>query len=249
MSDRPLLKVQDLTKRYGSLRAVDDVSIEVSVGERRAVIGPNGAGKTTLFNLIAGHLPPTSGSIFFRGGDVTSSSEHHRARLGMAKTFQTSTLLEGMPVLENVAVSVLRRKELSSRWFAPWASHASVVDEARDVLSSMGMELMAAAVPSQLSHGDRRSLEIALALALRPDLLLLDEPAAGMSMGERERLVALVSGLPEEMTVLIIEHDLDVVYSLADSITVMQAGAELITGTASEVAASAAVQSAYLGGA
>lgn len=242
-----LLELTGLTKRYGHLVAVDEVTMTVRQGEHRALIGPNGAGKTTLFNLIGGVDRPTAGTIRFDGHDVTDQPEHKRARVGLAKTFQNSNLFDGMTAHENVATAVRHRAGVARRMFRPAASHDEENERAWALLDRVGLDDQAGAVAGALSHGERRQLEVAVALAIEPRLLLLDEPVAGMSTAESDRFVAMLDALPRDLTVVLIEHDMDVVFAVANAISVMQAGRLLTEGTPEEVRNSAEVQEAYLG--
>ena len=241
----PMLGLHGVSRRFGALRAVDDVSIDVGPGARHALIGPNGAGKSTLFKLISGSMPVTSGSIVLNGVDVTGLSEPARARRGISQTLQHSSLFLTQTVEQNVLLAAQRR--LGRRWSMVPRRQARARERARELLLGVGLSPRAATPASELSHGERRQLEVAVALACEPTLLLLDEPAAGMSAAESARLVELVRGLPETITVVIVEHDLDVVFALASSVTVLHLGAVLMTGTPDEVRSSAAVQDAYLG--
>lgn len=243
----PALAVSALTKSYGSVVAVDDVTLEVADGERLAVIGPNGAGKSTLFALVAGTLRPTAGAVSLFGEDVTRLRDHQRARRGLVKTFQHSSIFTAMTLLDNVLLSTQRTHGRASRPFG--RSARAAVEAARRSLEQVGLADRAGVLAGSLSHGERRQLEVALALGADPRVLMLDEPTAGMSAAETERFVQLISGLPHEITVLIIEHDLDVVFSVADRVTVMHLGAVIENGTPDEVRASELVQQTYLGAA
>ncbi|MFG2110858.1 ABC transporter ATP-binding protein [Micromonospora chersina] len=247
MSDgtSPALAVSALTKSYGSVVAVDDVTLEVADGQRLAVIGPNGAGKSTLFALVAGTLRPTAGAVSLFGEDVTRLRDHQRARRGLVKTFQHSSVFTAMTLLDNVLLSTQRTHGRASRPFG--RSNRLAVEAARRSLEQVGLADRAGVLAGSLSHGERRQLEVALALGVNPRVLMLDEPTAGMSAAETERFVQLISGLPREITVLIIEHDLDVVFSVADRVTVMHLGAVIESGTPDEVRASELVQQTYLG--
>ncbi|MGC1210353.1 MAG: ABC transporter ATP-binding protein [Micromonospora sp.] len=225
--------------------AVDDVTLEVADGQRLAVIGPNGAGKSTLFALVAGTLRPTAGAVSLFGEDVTRLRDHQRARRGLVKTFQHSSVFTAMTLLDNVLLSTQRTHGRASRPFG--RSTRLAVEAARRSLEQVGLADRAGVLAGSLSHGERRQLEVALALGVNPRVLMLDEPTAGMSAAETERFVQLISGLPREITVLIIEHDLDVVFSVADRVTVMHLGAVIESGTPDEVRASELVQQTYLG--
>ncbi|MFF3677810.1 ABC transporter ATP-binding protein [Streptomyces sp. NPDC002120] len=248
-----LLELRGVSKHFGSFRAVDDVGFTVRAGARHAVIGPNGAGKSTLFGLVSGTLAATTGSLLLDGRDVTRLPVHRRVGLGIAATFQHSSLFLPETVLENVLLAALRRAGagagartgLGGRRRA--GTRAAATARARTLLERVGLPTRHDVPAAELSHGERRQLEVAVALATEPRLLLLDEPAAGMSPAETERLTRLIAALPDDVTVLLVEHDLDMVFELADTVTVMHLGNHLTTGTPDEVRASAEVQSAYLG--
>jgi branched-chain amino acid transport system ATP-binding protein len=241
------LRVQQVSRVFGALRAVDGVTLEVACQERRAVIGPNGAGKTTLFNLITGHLPPTSGQIWLGDEDVTRLSVHARAQRGLARTFQKNNLFLGLSAYENVRLAQQRRLGLAARALRPARSYAAVAEATEKLLGQIGLLERAGVVARDLSYGEQRQLEIALALACEPRILLLDEPTAGMSPAETSRMTSLIAGLPRDITIMIIEHDMDVVFAIADRITVLHYGRLLAEGTPREVRALPSVQEAYLG--
>jgi branched-chain amino acid transport system ATP-binding protein len=239
-----ILRCEGLVRRFGALCAVDDVDLRIAAGARHALIGPNGAGKSTLFRLISGGLPATSGSVWFDGRDVTRHAERHRAQQGIGQTFQHSSLFASMTAAQNVALSVQRRQGVP--WWplprrAPWAIRVS------QLLDDVGL-LEDADIPAEaLSYGQCRQLEVAVALAANPRLLLLDEPGAGMSPAESARLLQLLRRLPADITILFVEHDLDLVFQLASRVTVMHLGKILMSGTPDQVQASQQVQEAYLG--
>ena len=241
----PLLSLSDVTRTFGALTAVDGVDLDVPPGARHALIGPNGAGKSTLFKLITGAMPLSRGTVTFEGSDVTRLSEVQRARRGISQTLQHSSLFLSQTVARNVLIAA-QRQHPSRRSLLP-RRQAAAHDRVRALLTDVGLEKRAQTPVSALSHGERRQLEVAVALACEPRLLLLDEPAAGMSPAESSRLVGLLNSLPESVTLVIVEHDLDVVFALASSVTVLHLGALLLTGTPDEVRASSAVQQAYLG--
>jgi branched-chain amino acid transport system ATP-binding protein len=243
----PLLETHGLTRRYGSLVALDGVSLSVAAGARHAVIGPNGAGKSTLFGLVTGSLRPSAGRIVFDGRDVTRRSDHARARAGMGKTFQHARLFTSLSVLDNVALATQRAAGLGMAMVRPAGRHRAVREAAMGDLERVGLAGRTAAPAAALSHGERRQLEVALALATSPRLLLLDEPTAGLSAADSARFAGLVESLGGEVTVLIIEHDLDVVFRLATRVTVLHLGRVLADGTPDEVRADEAVRRAYLG--
>jgi branched-chain amino acid transport system ATP-binding protein len=244
-----LLDVRGVTKRFGSLVAVRDVSLSVPAGELRAVIGPNGAGKTTFFNLISGFFPPSEGTILFDGQDVTAVSADERVKRGMARTFQITEIFPELDVFENVRIAV----EVAAGYrLRPWLSRADAAEvrnRVDEVLGQTGLASKARRLVGELAHGDQRAAEIAMALALRPRLLLLDEPTAGMGEQETYDITQLVRRLHREasFTIVLIEHDMRVVFHLADRISVLDQGALIAEGTPEEIAADEAVQAAYLG--
>jgi branched-chain amino acid transport system ATP-binding protein len=241
----PLLALSGVTRSFGALTAVDDVTLDVPPGARHALIGPNGAGKSTLFKLVTGTLPVSSGTVALAGDDVTRLPEHQRARRGISQTLQHSSLFLSQTVEQNVLLAAQRRH--GSRYSLVPRGQAAARDLARGLLADVGLADRAGTPVAALSHGERRQLEVALALACEPSLLLLDEPAAGMSPAESARLVELLRALPASVTLVIVEHDLEVVFALATSVTVLHLGRVLLTGTPDEVRASPAVQQAYLG--
>ena len=243
----PAVELDGAAQHFGSLRAVDGVSLTVASGSRHAVIGPNGAGKSTLFALIAGTLTPTAGRVLLHGEDVTDMPEHRRAMRGLVRTFQHSSLFLRSSALENVVLSVQRQQGAQWSMLRPLRRRAVVLDRAHDLLASIGLSDRAAAPAGSLSHGERRQLEVAVALGADPSVLLLDEPAAGMSAAETARFKELVLALPRDITVMLVEHDLDLVFGLAERVTVLHLGRHLVTGTPAEVRASDEVQRAYLG--
>ena len=242
-----LLRVADVHRHFGGLRALNGVDLAVRPGERLAVIGPNGAGKTTLFNVIAGELPPTSGRIVLDGEDVTRLPPHERARRGLARTFQKNNLFLGLSVFENVRLVVQRRRGQSFRPFASAAGLADVGAETAELLARLELSARRDHPARDLSYGEQRQLEVAIALACRPRLLLLDEPTAGMSPAETADMVELVKALSRELTVLIIEHDMDVVFALADRIAVLHYGELLAEGPPEDVRNNPNVLAVYLG--
>ncbi|HYN17045.1 MAG TPA: ABC transporter ATP-binding protein [Actinomycetes bacterium] len=242
-----MLETHGLTRRYGSLVALDEVSLSVAAGARHAVIGPNGAGKSTLFALVTGSLRPSAGRVVLGGQDVTRRPDHARARAGMGKTFQHSSLFTSLSLLNNVALATQRAAGLGMAMVRPAGRHAAVQEQAMRHLELVGLGGRAATPAAALSHGERRQLEVALALATSPKLLLLDEPTAGMSAADSVRFAELIESLGSAVTVLIIEHDLDVVFRLATRVTVLHLGRVLADGTPDEVRADETVQRAYLG--
>jgi len=244
-----LLDVQSVTKNFGSLIAVQNVSLQVAPGELRAVIGPNGAGKTTFFNMISGFFPPTSGKIVFDGADVTGLTAQKRVTIGMARTFQITEIFPELTVHENVlgAVEVAAGQRLRLWNSKPEAARSEQL--VAETLTMVGLSGKASRLVGELAHGDQRATEIAMALALRPRLLLLDEPTAGMGDQETFEITNLIRRLHRESkyTIVLIEHDMRVVFHLADRISVLDQGRLLAEGTPAEIAANEAVQAAYLG--
>jgi branched-chain amino acid transport system ATP-binding protein len=239
------LRCAGLSRSFGALKAVHGVNIAVASGGRHALIGPNGAGKSTLFKLITCTLRVDTGTVALDGQDVTEMSEVHRSRIGMSQTQQHTSLFGSMTAQETVALGIQRHD--GSRIGVVPRSRRTLRAKADQLLVAVGLgERTGVPVPS-LSHGERKQLEVALALACRPRLLLLDEPAAGMSPAERARLVRLLRMLPPQMTLLFVEHDLDLVFALADRVSVLHLGRLLLTGTPDEVRSSDAVREAYLG--
>jgi len=244
-----MLEVRNVTKKFGSLVAVKDVSMTVRTGELRAIIGPNGAGKTTFFNMISGYFAPTSGAILLEGKDVTGVPAHLRVGLGMGRTFQVTEIFPELTVHENVLTAA---EVAAGQILRMWPSRADAKlanDVAAETLALVGLSTKAGRLVGELSHGDQRTTEIAMALAQLPRLLLLDEPTAGMGDQETYEITALIRRLHRERnyTIILIEHDMRVVFHLADTITVLDRGNLLADGTPEQIAASAAVQAAYLG--
>jgi len=244
-----LLRVQNVSRHFGSLIAVDQVSMTVEPGELRAVIGPNGAGKTTFFNMISGFFPPTAGTIVFDEHDITAWPAHRRVAAGMARTFQITEIFPELSVRENVRIPVEVAAGMRLR---PWLSRsadARIRERLDELLGMGGLASKADRLVGELSHGDQRATEIMMSLALRPRLLLLDEPTAGMGDQETYDVTRLIRRLhrDEKLTIVLIEHDMRVVFHLADRIMVLAEGAVLAEGTADEIAKDERVQAAYLG--
>jgi branched-chain amino acid transport system ATP-binding protein len=243
----PLLSTEGLVKRFGGLLATDTVSLEVRPGEIHALIGPNGAGKTTLIGQLTGTLAPDSGTIRFAGRDVTRLPTHARVRLGLARSFQITSVLREFTALDNVALAVQAHQGHSFRFLADARSDERLRGPARQGLEAVGLGCRADALASALSHGEQRQLEIAMSLAGDPKLLLLDEPMAGMGIEESQRMVELLRGLRGRRAMLLIEHDMDAVFALADRITVLVYGRAIASGTPDEIRAHPEVRQAYLG--
>jgi len=240
----PLLTTHDLRREFGGVKALDGVSLSVAAGERRAIIGPNGAGKTTLFNILTGELDPTSGSVALAGEDVTRRAPHELARRGVARMYQRNELFEPLAAAENVLLAVGAARGPYRPFTSPQPADRAA---ARELLARVGIAERADVAARSLSHGERRQLELALALAQRPRLLLLDEPTAGMSPAETARITSLIAALDRSLTVVIVEHDMDVVFRLADRISVLHEGRVLADGTPAEVRGDRTVNEVYLG--
>ena len=243
----PLLHTDRLVKRFGGLIATDTVSIDVRPGEIHALIGPNGAGKTTLVSQLTGNLAPDAGTIHFAGSDVTHLPTHARVRLGLARSFQITSVLREFTALENVALAVQAHAGHSFRVLADVRRDETLRAPARQGLEAVGLGARAGTLASVLSHGEQRQLEIAMALAGDPKLLLLDEPMAGMGAEESQRLIGFLRALKGKRAMLLIEHDMDAVFQLADRITVLVYGRAIASGTPDEIRANAEVRQAYLG--
>jgi branched-chain amino acid transport system ATP-binding protein len=242
-----VLAVHDLEKSFGGLRVTAAVSLAVEPGERRLIIGPNGAGKTTLFNLITGELRPDAGSITLFGSDITRIPSRRRAHLGMARTYQIITLFPGETLLRNVTLSLLGLSRLRWNPFVRLDGQQALVDQARAVLARVGLEHLAARPLGQTAYGERRRVEIAMALGQNPRILLLDEPFAGLSIDERRDVLRLVGSIPRDVTIVMIEHDMDVALDFAERITVLHFGRVVVEGTRAEVVADPRTKEIYLG--
>jgi len=242
-----VLQTRNLVKKFGGFVATNNVSLNVEAGARHALIGPNGAGKTTLINLLTGFLTPTSGNVVLLDNDVTSLAQHQRVKRGLVRTFQINRLFADLTVLESVTLAVLERMGLGGRWWAPVASHAQAVDEAAALIDSLKLSDVANAKTRSLAYGKQRLIEIALALAAQPKVLLLDEPAAGVPTGESRELFERIAQLPRDVTILLIEHDMDLVFRFADRISVLVGGAVLTEGAPDEIANDKRVKEVYLG--
>ena len=243
----PLLDLRGVCKRFGVITVTDHVALTLARGERLALIGPNGAGKSTLFNLITGVLPVSSGEIHFQGQDVTRMREDARARLGIGRTFQHSKLFDSMDPVGNIVMALRRRRGARIPVLPNVARKRAMQAEARELMDRVGLDPDLSASVSDLAHGQRRQLEVAMALALEPEMLLFDEPTAGMSSAETGTCRQVGQNLPDDLSVVLIEHDLDVVFSLADRIVVLAAGAVIANGSPQEIRASPVVRTAYLG--
>ncbi len=242
-----MLALRNLCKRFGGLVATDDVSLEVGEGEVHALIGPNGAGKTTLIAQISGSLPSDSGTIVFAGADVTRKKHYERVRAGLARSHQITSIFRRFSVLDNLALAVQARSGSSFSFWKPVAAEAALFDEARAIAAEIGLGDRTQTLAGNLAHGEQRALEVGLALATRPKLLLLDEPMAGMGPEESQRMIALIGRVRAHATMLLVEHDMDAVFRLADRITVLVNGRVLATGKPEEIRGDRQVRQAYLG--
>jgi branched-chain amino acid transport system ATP-binding protein len=243
----PPLQLQNLRKSYGALVVTDDVTLDIHDGELHAIIGPNGAGKTTLIHQISGMAMADSGRILFRGQDVTDLPMHARARLGLVRSFQITSILPRFSALENVALAVQAHHGSSFRFFGDAAAEAPLNDTAMQLLARFGLAARAATPAGLMSHGEKRQLELAIALSAKPKLLLLDEPLAGTSHDESHRLIATLQELRRELPIVLIEHDMDAVFALADRVSVLVYGRIIASGSPQSVRDNPDVRAAYLG--
>ncbi|WP_031405322.1 ABC transporter ATP-binding protein [Thiomonas sp. FB-Cd] len=243
------LETRDLVKRFGGFVATNKVSLRVAAGARHALIGPNGAGKTTLINLLTGFLTPTAGHVLLEGHEVTHLPQHQRVGRGLARTFQINRLFADLTVLESVLLAVCQRRGIGARFWKPLAAHGEAVDEAAALLERLRLLDIAFEPTRTLAYGRQRLIEIALALAMRPRVLLLDEPAAGVPAGESRELFETIAQLPREVTIVLIEHDMDLVFRFAERISVLVNGAVLTEDVPSAIADDPRVREVYLGSA
>jgi branched-chain amino acid transport system ATP-binding protein len=243
----PVLDVRGVSKSFGALIASNDINLDLYPGEIHALIGPNGAGKSTLIKQISGGLRPDSGRVHFAGRDVTDLSTAARARLGMGRTFQISSLAMDYTVLQNAVLGALGHRGDVFRFFRPAMTDPELLDRARDALETVGLEEFHAVRTSELSHGQRRQLEVAVALTLSPKVFLMDEPMAGLGGEGSHRLMGFLDGLRSQAPILLVEHDMDAVFALADRISVLVYGEIIATGTVGEIRENPEVRSAYLG--
>ena len=242
-----VLQTQGLSKRFGGIVATDNVSLNLAAGARHALIGPNGAGKTTLINLMTGMLAPSAGSIVLNGADISRAAPQARVQRGMVRTFQINQLFASMSPLQALATVVSQQRGLGNAWWQPLGRNAAVMARCEALLDQFRLSEVATQRTEFLPYGKRRLLEIALALACEPKVLLLDEPVAGVPAGEREELLQTVADLPADVSVLLIEHDMDLVFNFAKRITVLVNGAILTEGTPEQIAADPQVKAVYLG--
>ncbi len=242
----PVVQVRGITVAFGGLLALRGIDLDIAQGERLAIIGPNGAGKTTLFNVIAGDVTPTAGSVVIRGVECVHRPSRYRPRLGVARTYQKARALAGLTVRENICLALAGRR---GRHRALWRSSADrrMSDEAAGVADRVWLSGRLDAVAGELAHGQQRQLELGMAIATRPDVMLLDEPASGLSRGERERLVELIESFDERLTLVLIEHDMDVAFRVAQRVVVMADGGQVTAGTPEQIRSDPHVHQIYLG--
>lgn len=241
------LKVEHLSKNFGGLAALVNVTLEVESGDRQAIIGPNGAGKSTFFNVIAGELPPSEGKVYLDGRDITGLTVYERANLGLGHTFQRNNLFLGLTTFENIRLAVQHHRGITGHLFKSVNKFEAITQETEAILNRVGLAEHQDTPVNTLAYGQQRALEVALALATEPKVLLLDEPTAGMSPAETIEMTKLIEALPRSLTMLIVEHDMDVVFSLADRITVLHYGQKIGEGAPDKVRANPMVQEIYLG--
>ena len=243
----PLLETRALCRSFGALTAARDIDFSLEAGARHALIGPNGAGKTTFVNLLTGVIPPSSGAILMKGRDITRVDQARRVKLGIARTFQINRLFRRLSVLENVYIAVAERVGAAPSMLRPAGARRDVVDEAMQVLETLKLTADAGRRISELPYGRQRLVELAIALGLKPEILLLDEPAAGVPSAESHIILDAIDGLPRDIGVLIIDHDMDLVFRFAQRITVLVSGAVFATGTPRQIGADPNVRAVYLG--
>ena len=244
------LEINGVSRRFGGLKAVSDVTMRIADGAIHSIIGPNGAGKTTLFNLVTGALAPDAGRVSFQGQDITGWTPDRLARIGIARTFQRTSIFKDLPVMENVALAVRSRRGLNQSLFCSSAAEAEIEDEARAILAKVGLAGKERLKAGALAHGFQRALDIAIGLALEPRIILMDEPLAGMSRGDRETVASLITALRQDLglTLVVVEHDVGMVMRLSDTITVMQHGKVIAEGPPAMIREDEAVKKAYLHG-
>jgi branched-chain amino acid transport system ATP-binding protein len=242
-----VLQLRDVSKRFGGVVATDKVTLDVAQGEVHALIGPNGAGKTTLIGQISGSLGVDSGTIRFLDADVTRLEQHERVKAGLARSYQITSIFKRFSVLDNLALAVQARSGSSFSFWHPVAKEAGLFDEARTIADQMGLSEKTGALAATLAHGEQRALEVGLALATRPKLVLLDEPMAGMGPEESQRMIALIGRIRSNVTVLLVEHDMDAVFRLADRLTVLVNGRVIASGKPDHIRSHPEVRRAYLG--
>jgi ABC-type branched-subunit amino acid transport system ATPase component len=242
-----VLETRKLCKRFGALTVAENIDFRLEAGARHALIGPNGAGKTTFVNMLTGRLAPSSGRILLGGDDITESRQAARVKRGLGRTFQINTLFRSLPVLDNVALGIAERSGVAGSLWRPASAYGAIRDEAMELLATLGLADDAAIPVLDLPYGKQRLVEIAIALGLKPKVLLLDEPAAGVPSVESERILRVLDTLPTDIAILIIEHDMDLVFRFARHITVLVQGEVLVEGTPAEISGNRRVHEVYLG--
>ena len=242
-----ILETRQLCKRFGALTVAENIDFRLEAGARHALIGPNGAGKTTFVNMLTGRLPPSSGRILLGGDDITDTRQAARVKRGLGRTFQINTLFRSLRVLDNVALGIAERTGVAGRLWRPASAFREIRDEAMELLATLGLAEDAANPVLDLPYGKQRLVEIAIALGLKPKVLLLDEPAAGVPSTESERILRVLDALPADIAILIIEHDMDLVFRFARKITVLVQGEVLVEGTPAEISGNRRVHEVYLG--
>lgn len=242
-----MLETRNLSKAFGGLVATDDVSFRLPAGARHALIGPNGAGKTTLVNLLTGVLQPTSGRIFLQGEDITGLPSYRRVQRGLARTFQINQLFAELTPLQHIVLAISQREDAATGWWRPVGSRSDIVDEAEALLRRLNLIDVRDLRTETIAYGKQRLLEIAVALAAKPAVLLLDEPAAGVPETERHQILDVIAALPDDVTLLLIEHDMQLVFRFAKTISVLVNGALFVEGPAAEIARDERVKKVYLG--
>lgn len=245
--ESPVLVLENVVKDFGGLRAINDVSIRIEPGERRAIIGPNGAGKTTLFNLITGELPVTSGRIFLSGQDITSMPVHRRIGAGLGRTYQITNIFPGLTVGENIQLAAQGLSATKFSLYSPVRQDGQIHDKVVKALDDLNLSHVKDVVVSELSYGEQRQLEIALALAGEPKVLLLDEPGAGLAAAERAAIAALIRSLPTELTVVLIEHDMDLALGLVEWVTCLHYGSVIAEDDPEGIRENEQIREVYLG--
>ncbi len=243
----PILSIRGLEKRFAGIVATNNLSLDVQAGETHALIGPNGAGKTTLIAQLQGELTPDGGAISFDGADITREPAWRRARLGIARSFQITSVFPAFTALQNVALAAQARERHGFRFFKSASADSALTGPAMEALTTIGLDSRADIAAEDLSHGERRQLELAMALAMKPKILLLDEPMAGMGRQDGQRMTKILAGLKQNYAILLVEHDMDAVFALADRVSVLVAGAVIATGDPAAIRSDAAVKAAYLG--
>lgn len=249
MSAQPILEVNQINKRFGGLEILKDISFRVQPGERIGIIGPNGAGKTTFFNLLTGDLTPSQGTIIYRGKDVTKEPNYQRTRRGIVRTFQKNNLLDNLTVLDNLLLVLQRKHNLKKTWFRVRneKNYKALYDEAEELLETWGLYSVSHKIVKNLSYGEQRQIEIMLGIATDPEILLLDEPTAGMSQTETDYIVRLLEDLPKDLTIMIVEHDLDVIFGLAERMLVLYEGYIMNDDTPEVIRQDSRVNDIYMG--